>query len=171
MSDIACHPAALSSEQLLKQCTERRTRRSGPGGQHRNKVETAVVLTHRPTGIAAEAGQRRSQAENRRVALTRLRINLALTLRRPAGDQRSPSRRWRSRCCSGRVSISPRHDDFPALLAEALDFVTAAGMDIRAAAERLGCSPSQLVRLLKSEPQALAAVNTVREAAGQRRLR
>jgi len=170
MSDIACHPAALSPEQLLKQCTERRTRRSGPGGQHRNKVETAVILTHRPTGIESEAGERRSQAENRRVALTRLRINLAVTLRQPAGDQRSPSRLWRSRCRNGRVSVSPRHDDFPALLAEVLDFVVAAKMDVRAAAERLDCSSSQLVRFLKTEPKAITAVNTARQAAGQHRL-
>ena len=58
------HPAALSPEELLHQCRARRTRRSGPGGQHRNKVETAGVLTHAPTGVQAEANERRSQAEN-----------------------------------------------------------------------------------------------------------
>mgnify|MGYP001288551881 CR=1 FL=1 len=68
------HPAALQSEILLTQCEESRTKRSGPGGQHRNKTETAVVLTHQPSGIVAEASERRSQAANRRVALWRLRL-------------------------------------------------------------------------------------------------
>jgi hypothetical protein len=77
------HPAALSSNALLAQCQETRTKRSGPGGQHRNKTETAVVLTHLPTGITAEACERRSQAENRRVALWRLRLRLALEHRLP----------------------------------------------------------------------------------------
>ena len=71
----AVHPAAISPEVLLRQCVESRTRRSGPGGQHRNKVETAVVLRHEPTGVTAEASERRSQAENRIVALARLRLS------------------------------------------------------------------------------------------------
>ena len=54
------HPARLPIDELLADCEERRLRRGGPGGQHRNKVETAVELTHRPTSVAAEANERRS---------------------------------------------------------------------------------------------------------------
>lgn len=57
------HPAAIDPDELLRQCDEKRIRRGGPGGQHRNKVETAVVLHHRPTGMTAEASERRSLAE------------------------------------------------------------------------------------------------------------
>ena len=66
------HPAAASPEQLWAECEARRLRRSGPGGQHRNKVETAVSLRHLSTGVCAEASERRSQAQNRSVALFRL---------------------------------------------------------------------------------------------------
>jgi protein subunit release factor B len=52
------HPATLPPADLLKQTQEIHTRRSGPGGQHRNKTQTAVVLLHKPTGIAAEASER-----------------------------------------------------------------------------------------------------------------
>lgn len=44
----------LSDEQLLSQCDQTTFKSSGPGGQHRNKRETAVRLKHLSTGIVAQ---------------------------------------------------------------------------------------------------------------------
>src|SRR5262245_20288503 len=44
----------------------------GPGGQHRNKVETGVRLTHRPSGLVVTATERRSQSANRDAAFERM---------------------------------------------------------------------------------------------------
>jgi protein subunit release factor B len=44
----------------------------GPGGQHRNKVETGVRLTHRPSGLVVTATERRSQSANRDAAYDRM---------------------------------------------------------------------------------------------------
>lgn len=48
----------------------------GPGGQHRNKVETGVRLVHRPSGMIVTATERRSQYANRDAAFTRMAARL-----------------------------------------------------------------------------------------------
>ncbi|MGQ0633786.1 MAG: peptide chain release factor family protein [Planctomycetaceae bacterium] len=166
----ATHFAGVPVEQLLQECEVRRTRRSGPGGQHRNKVETAVVITHRPTGVVAEASERRSQAENLSEAIFRLRVNLALETRSDRLSADAPSALWRSRCRDGKLAVNARHDDFPAILAEALDALASRQFDLRQAAEYLGCTSSQLTKLLAQEPRALARVNRERAQLGQHRL-
>ena len=49
---------------------------SGPGGQHKNKRFTAVKVIHSLTGISAVATEQRSQAQNKALALQRLRSKI-----------------------------------------------------------------------------------------------
>jgi hypothetical protein len=163
------HPAQLPIEKLLSECRVETTRRSGPGGQHRNKVETAVVVEHLPSGLRGEGSERRSQLQNRQSALQRLRVKLALSIRHvPAFE---PSELWRERAIGGRITVSVEHEDYPALLAEALDVINGHGSDVTAAAAQLGVTASQLVKLLKTEHAALAQVNLQRQALGLAPLR
>lgn len=166
MREDTQHPALLEPDRLLAQCDVRRERRSGPGGQHRNKVETAVVIRHRPTGIEAGASERRSQAENRRNAIRRLRERLALRVRTSVDWAGVPSPLWQSRCRGGRLAVRRDHDDFPTLLAEALNVVMDRNADLTVAAEYMGCTRSQLTKLLKVAPEALQLVNRRRQSLG-----
>ncbi|MEM1212315.1 MAG: peptide chain release factor-like protein [Planctomycetota bacterium] len=162
------HPAAWEEARLLRACVVERTRGSGPGGQRRNKVATGVRVRHEPTGLVSEAGERREPEANRRTAVFRLRVLLALEVR---VQRAGASALWRSRCQSGRLSISPEHVDFPAVLAEMLDVLAMHGWQLRETADAWGGTPSQWVKVLKAEPRALDKLNAEREKAGLKRLR
>jgi peptide chain release factor len=63
VDDAAFDPKAVRWETM---------RASGPGGQHVNRTESAVRVTHLPTGVQASATEERSQHRNRKLALARL---------------------------------------------------------------------------------------------------
>jgi hypothetical protein len=163
------HPAHLPLEELLQDCDFVFQRRGGPGGQHRNKTETAVIVLHRPSGISAEANERRSQKNNREMAIHRLRSALALRIRSEKSDQ-PLSELWSKRVKAGRLVVDPNHPDFPCLLAEALDRIVITGYHLTEASKILLISPSQIIKLLKLHPPALTQLNDQRKLRGLSRL-
>ncbi len=165
---VDVHPVKLTDEQLLSQSQVQRTRRGGPGGQHRNKVESAIVITHLPTGVVGQASERRSQHANRDVALARLRMNLALAVR---ADVEQPSELWKSRISGRKIQVSSSRRDFSVIIAELLDFLFASNLEVADAANRLEISSSQLIKLLKQEPSAWEWVMSQREKRGLHRLK
>ena len=96
--EAAKRALALSDEALLAECQEEFFVASGPGGQHRNKTESGVRLTHPLTELSVTATERRSQLQNRGAALERLREGLeALTwvpkVRKPTRPGQGAKRR------------------------------------------------------------------------------
>jgi protein subunit release factor A len=67
-------------------------RGSGNGGQHRNKNDTCVRATHRPTGTVAFSEDHKSQYRNRMQALERLRLKLQQEVDQAHAQQRSDAR-------------------------------------------------------------------------------
>jgi peptide chain release factor len=59
-------------ERVARESEIRAYRSSGPGGQHKNKTESSVRVTHLPSGIVRIATEHRSQIRNRRLALERV---------------------------------------------------------------------------------------------------
>jgi len=170
------HPCRLDEAAFLQQCEFTFTKRGGPGGQHRNKVASAVVVRHRPSQISAEANERRDQHRNRQVALARLRRRLACCVRSElagetqasgqTGQSSGPSPLWRQRCTKGQIRVAVDHWDFAAVLSEALDALDAENWEVSTAASRLGVSSSQLVKFLKKDSECFQWANRQRAQAG-----
>lgn len=172
------HPACWTEEQLMAQCRLTFSRASGPGGQNRNKVETSVQIEFVPAGIIASASERRTQNENRKVAIQRLRCKLAVELRPASGaastaqvsDGKSTSETWQRYCRNGRIDIAESNNDWPAILAEVIALMCLCDWNISSVAMKLGTSSSQLVKLLKKHSPAFSLFNQERKTRGQRPL-
>ncbi|MCH9626571.1 MAG: Peptide chain release factor 2 [Chlamydiales bacterium] len=66
----------ISDKKLLAQCRVNTYRASGKGGQHVNVTDSAVRLTHLPSGIVVTCQKERSQYLNKRECLARLRLKI-----------------------------------------------------------------------------------------------
>ncbi|MBS3905756.1 MAG: peptide chain release factor-like protein [Syntrophaceae bacterium] len=77
-------------EILKRQVIVETYRSSGPGGQRKNKTETAVRLKHPPSGITVSATEHRLQSQNLRLAFERLQKQL-FRLNRPKKRRRPTS--------------------------------------------------------------------------------
>jgi protein subunit release factor A len=77
-------PVPESDEALLAECRVETFTSGGKGGQHQNRTESGVRLTHLPTGVVVTAREERSQYRNKSEALARLRRRLEALNRRPA---------------------------------------------------------------------------------------
>jgi len=84
---------------------------SGAGGQHVNKTESAIRITHLPSGVIASCSEERSQLQNRERAMTMLRSILADRKRREAEEAVGSLRR--SQVGTGDRSEKIRTYNFP----------------------------------------------------------
>ena len=83
-----------SDEDLLKECNVDTFRAGGKGGQHLNKTESAVRITHLLTRIVVTCQDERSQYQNKRKCLIQLRQKLVELNYRP--PTRIPTKQPRS---------------------------------------------------------------------------
>ena len=163
-----------SDDALIAQCEVDRYRASGPGGQHRNKTESAVRLRHKLTGVSAIGEDSRSQSENKLHAVRRLRAAIALEVREPVRiDGYVPSPRLAAFVAAGTAPLGAKTrltGEYWASMADLLDLLVAGGLEIGATAKRLGMTTGALSKLLLHDEHVGRAVNDLRRAKQMRPL-
>ena len=149
---------------LLAECEVHVHRTGGPGGQHRNKVASAVRLRHRASGFVVTATERRSQQENKANAVRRLREAIAVGIRLPPPSQIN----WPEGVqFQGRqLKINSKNPAVWCVLALVLDQLAAQAGQVGPAGLCLRVSPSSLTRFLADHPKAWTEANRIRRAAG-----
>lgn len=169
-----------TDQELMSQCEMGTFKTSGPGGQHRNKRESAVRLKHLPTGITAQASEDRSQHMNRASALSRLRTLIALRVRNPVDlEGYSPPRELLQilpKSSSIRTSdignqIGPNNPKFVFGMQALLDLLYAVDGSVSEAAKFLGLSTGALSRLILSDDSLRLAINELRASKDMKPLR
>ena len=169
----------LEDAALLAQCVVDTYRASGPGGQHRNKVSSGVRLRHRPTGVSAQGEESRSQHDNKRMALRRLRMHLACQLRRPVACDAAPPAvaecliRGKGAAAGDRprLKVGRRDRRFWPVAAAVLDVLEVRQGRLSEAAAVLGISTGNLASFLTDERHLLAAAQGIRQRHGLKPLR
>jgi len=169
---VRTHYLLATDDALIQQCEVDRYRASGPGGQHRNKTESAVRLRHKLSGVSAIGEDSRSQSENKLHAVRRLRAAIALGVREPAGEVPSP--RLVALVAGGTAPLGAKTrltGEYWAAIAELLDLLVDGGLEIGATAQKLGITTGALSKLLLHDEAVGRAVNDLRRARNMRPLR
>jgi RF-1 domain len=147
----------LADGALLAQCQVDRLRGPGPGGQKRNKTESAIRLRHLATGLAAMSGESRSQHENKARALRRLRERIAFDLRQPVDlDDYQVPPDLAALCAQEMVRKSEkwlRSAEYLRAAGQLIDLYQALGCSLPDVARRLVVSASRIERLVRVDPR------------------
>jgi len=172
ITDQGAYPYLTLPEQaFLKQCACAAYSASGPGGQKRNRTYSAVRLAHNPTGLTVVAEESRSQHENRARALRRLKIMLALRLRRhPEGGWNLPEELlpyFRPVL----IRMQPKNGLYPLFCAAMLDLLYLQRGSLSKSAGVLGISTGQCGPLFAISKDMLAEANAMRAHFGLKPIR
>lgn len=163
---------ALPPQEVRKVCEISYYQDSGPGGQKRNRVLSAVRVKYPPLDLQAVDCETRTAARNLESALHKLRLQAALAL--PVEEELPATETWIG--ADGRVKyptwppfrlpINERHPDFPGQVLVALHLLVECAGATAEAGRRLGIGSAALIRFLGQNKAVWQKTQVVRRRFG-----
>jgi hypothetical protein len=153
------HLLSLSDSDLLKLCRTDNFIATGKGGQKRNKTESAVRITLKDTSITATASDDRQQSINKKRALRRLRLAVAMELREDVET-------WQ-----GQLDMNPKNQQYPQFIACLLDHLLAQQWQVSEAAKSFALSTGKLIKIIAKDDTLWQFINSQRQKAGYKPLK
>lgn len=142
----------LDDDALFRLCRHEFYKAQGRGGQKRNKTSNAIRLTFTPVEITVTDCSGRSQHQNRAIALSRLRCEIAMQVRGEVPDVP--------------VDMSIKNPNYPLWIARIIDLLDINAFDPKVTAEAMGVSRSRLLKLLSRDKALWQFMNQCREKLG-----
>ncbi|HUU84304.1 MAG TPA: peptide chain release factor-like protein [Phycisphaerae bacterium] len=160
----------LDDRALLARCEVHTYKASGPGGQKRNKTDSAVRLHLTGTGLMVRATESRSQHENRARAVRRMRQAIALELRHTLDREHYRPGDVARSCLTRRsqLQVGQRDARYHLVVGEVLDVIAACDARLSEAAALIGITTANLTTFLRKDPKLLNSVNRMRRKRGMK---
>jgi len=147
------HFLYLTDQELMELCIFDRFRANGPGGQKKNKTDSAVRIRHISSGLVGLSTESRSQHVNRIYALRRLRLKIALTLRNTDQDDRGDLEEFVQQTKKRSFKLNIRGPRYPIIVASLFDELSVNDWKISITAKKIGITSSALNKFLRSNPE------------------
>ena len=147
------HFLYLTDQELMEHCVLDRFRASGPGGQKKNKTDSAVRIRHIGSGLIGLSSESRSQHVNKTYALRRLRLKIALTLRDNNQNDHIELKKFIQQTGTKTFTLNIRDPLYPIIVASLFDELSVNDWKISITAKKIGITSSALNRFLRSDPE------------------
>ncbi|WDE96948.1 peptide chain release factor-like protein [Lentisphaera profundi] len=141
----------MTDEELLNRCKTDHYIATGNGGQKRNKTSSAVRLTLKDTSISATASEDRQQSVNKKRALRKLRLAIAMEMRQEA-------QQWQ-----GQLDMNPKNAQYPLFIAALTDNLFDKNWQVSEVAKSMDLSTGKLIKIIAKDDTLWQFVNKERQ--------
>ena len=153
------HFLYLTDQELMEHCVLDRFRASGPGGQKKNKTDSAVRIRHIGSGLIGLSSESRSQHVNKTYALRRLRLKIALVLRDNDQNDHIELKKFIQQTGTKTFTLNIRDPRYPIIVASLFDELSVNNWKISVTAKKIGITSSTLNKFLRSNPEVWRALH------------